>query len=186
MELIEVLPATLRTKPEIQKFLAEDFNTVDYKKGELISKTDQYNRNVYFVKKGLVRAFYYENGKEVTTRFYTEGSLMANTDTLFRDSPTRYNFEAIEDSTVQSCNYARLEALCAVSLESANFSRFVLGSILTQMTERVESLQFLTAREKYLRLMQQNPDIILRAPLGMIASYLGISQETLSRIRSEI
>ena len=109
---------------------------------------------------------------------------MANMDTLFKNNPTRYNFQALEESRVTYCDYAKLEALCAVSLESANFTRFVLGTIMTQMADRIASLQFLTAKEKYLKMMSENSDIILRAPLGMIATYLGISQETLSRIRS--
>lgn len=186
MELINALPANLKTNPDIKKFLQEDFDIKDFKKGELISRQDQYNRNVYFVEKGLTRSFYYENGKDITTKFYKEGQLMANTDTLFHNNPTRYNFEAIEETTLKFCNYAKVEELCSVSLESANFSRFVLGNIMTQMTDRISYLQISTAKEKYLRLIYENPTIILRAPLGMIASYLGISQETLSRIRSEI
>ena len=63
MELIDALPPNLKTNPDIEKFLSEDFQTKDFKKAELISKQDQYNRNVYFIKKGLVRSFYYENGK---------------------------------------------------------------------------------------------------------------------------
>lgn len=186
MELIDALPHNLKNNPEIEKFLNGDFQTKTFKKGELICKQDQYNRNIYFVEKGLIRSFYYENGKEITTKFYIEGNIMANTDTLFQNNPTRYNFEAVEESTVKFCNYEKVEELCSVSLESTNFSRFVLGNIITQMTDRISSLQFLTAKEKYLRLIHENPNIILRAPLGMIASYLGISQETLSRIRSEI
>ena len=57
---------------------------------------------------------------------------------------------------------------------------------MIQMSKRISSLQFMTAKEKYAQLLEENPNIILRAPLGMIASYLGISQETLSRIRSDI
>ena len=57
---------------------------------------------------------------------------------------------------------------------------------MIEMSRRISSLQYMTAKEKYIQLLEENPDIILRAPLGMIASYLGISQETLSRIRSDI
>ena len=57
---------------------------------------------------------------------------------------------------------------------------------MMQMVKRINSLQYMTAKEKYAQLLEENPNIILRAPLGMIATYLGISQETLSRIRSEI
>ena len=72
------------------------------------------------------------------------------------------------------------------TLSAANFSRYILGKLMTQMAERISSLQFMTAKEKYGKLMDEQPDIILRAPLGMIATYLGISQETLSRTRSSI
>lgn len=184
MKIIDILAQNIKIDGTIEQFLNEDFETKTFKRGELISEQDQYNRNVYFIEEGLVRSFYYDDGKEITTKFYLEGHLMANMDTLFKNNPTRYNFQALEESRVTYCDYAKLEALCAVSLESANFTRFVLGTIMTQMADRIASLQFLTAKEKYLKMMSENPDIILRAPLGMIATYLGISQETLSRIRS--
>ena len=57
---------------------------------------------------------------------------------------------------------------------------------MIEMSHRISSLQYMTAKEKYIQLLEENPNIILRAPLGMIATYLGISQETLSRIRSDI
>ena len=110
---------------------------------------------------------------------------MANFDTLFKNQPTRYNFEAIEDCLIAYCDYQKLEDLSNSSKEYANFSRFILGNVITQMASRIASLQYMTAREKYAQLMEENPEIILRAPLRMIATYLGISQETLSRIRSE-
>lgn len=186
MKIIDILSKNIKIDGTINQFLTEDFQTKSFKKGELISEQDQYNRNVYFIENGLVRSFYFDDAKEITTKFYWEGHIMANMDTLFKNNPTRYNFQALEDSQLTFCDYGKLEALCSVSLESANFTRFVLGSILTQMADRIASLQFLTAKEKYLKLINENPNIILRAPLGMIASYLGISQETLSRIRSGI
>ncbi|MBV2224466.1 MAG: Crp/Fnr family transcriptional regulator, partial [Cloacibacterium sp.] len=69
---------------------------------------------------------------------------------------------------------------------AANFSRYILGNLMIEMSHRISSLQYMTAKEKYIQLLEENPNIILRAPLGMIATYLGISQETLSRIRSDI
>lgn len=79
-----------------------------------------------------------------------------------------------------------MEELCETSLTIVNFSRRVLGLLMTNMERRINSLQYMTAKEKYIQLLEDNSDILLRAPLGMIASYLGISQETLSRIRSEV
>ena len=66
------------------------------------------------------------------------------------------------------------------------FQRYILGNLMIEMSRRISSLQYMTAKEKYIQLLEENPNIILRAPLGMIATYLGISQETLSRIRSDI
>jgi len=79
-----------------------------------------------------------------------------------------------------------MEELCETSLTITNFSRRVLGLLMSNMERRINSLQYMTAKKKYIQLLEENSDILLRAPLGMIASYLGISQETLSRIRSDV
>lgn len=171
---------------KIAQFFREECTIKIYDKKELISKNGQYNRKVHFVREGLVRGFYYENDKEITSSFYTKGSIMANIDTLFSEKPTKYNFEVLEKSEIVSCDYDKLEALCEVSIEYARFSRFILGKLMIQMADRIASLQYMSAKEKYAHLIENYPDIIKRVPLGMVASYLGITQETLSRIRNNI
>ena len=74
--------------------------------------------------------FYYENGKDITTNFYSEGKITANIDTLFKKEPTVYNIEALEKSEIVTCNYQKLENLCSVSLTAANFSRYILGNLM--------------------------------------------------------
>lgn len=186
LKLIETLAQHIKIDDEIRYFFENEVTTRTFQKNETISTQDQLNRNVYFVDEGLARTFYYENGKDITTNFFTEGKIFANIDTIFQDAPTRYNMEAIEESVITYCSYRKLEELCNVSLTAANFSRYVLGNLMMQMSRRISSLQYMTAKEKYKNLLEENPGIILRAPLGMIASYLGISQETLSRIRSDV
>lgn len=186
VKLIDTLAQHIRIDDEIRYFFENEVTTRTFQKNEIISTQDQYNRNVYFVDEGLARMFYYENGKDITTNFFTEGKIFANIDTIFKDSATRYNMETIEESVIAYCSYRKLEELCNVSLTAANFSRYVLGNLMMQMSLRISSLQYMTAKEKYKNLLDENPGIILRAPLGMIATYLGISQETLSRIRSEV
>lgn len=184
MKLLEELKKYVKVNDEIEHFFLNECETKIFEKGELISKQNQYNHTVFFVEEGLLRMFYYENGKDITTNFYSEGKITANIDTLFKNLPTHNNIEAIEKSVITTCNYNKLEELCSVSLTAANFSRFILGNLMTQMSNRILSLQHMTAKEKYAQLLEENPNIILRAPLGMIATFLGISQETLSRIRS--
>ena len=186
MKLIQELNKHIKVDAEIERFLNEECETKVFDKGEILSKQNQYNHTVFFVDEGLLRMFYYENGKDITTNFYSEGKITANIDTLFKNQPTRNNIETLEKSVITTCNFNRLEELCSVSLTAANFSRYILGNLMIEMSRRISSLQFMTAKEKYIQLLEENPNIILRAPLGMIASYLGISQETLSRIRSDI
>ena len=186
MKLIQELNKHIKVNAEIERFLNEECETKVFDKGEILSKQNQYNHTVFFVEEGLLRMFYYENGKDITTNFYSEGKITANIDTLFKNQPTRNNIETLEKSVITTCNFNKLEELCSVSLTAANFSRYILGNLMIEMSRRISSLQFMTAKEKYIQLLEENPNIILRAPLGMIASYLGISQETLSRIRSDI
>lgn len=186
MKLIQELNKHIKVDAEIERFLNEECEIKVFDKGEILSKQNQYNHTVFFVDEGLLRMFYYENGKDITTNFYSEGKITANIDTLFKNQPTRNNIETLEKSVITTCNFKKLEELCSVSLTAANFSRYILGNLMIEMSRRISSLQFMTAKEKYIQLLEENPNIILRAPLGMIASYLGISQETLSRIRSDI
>lgn len=186
MQFFEIISEFFPNDKEIHDFMMDHTKTLEVKRGELISRNGSYNRNIYFVEEGLLRAFYLENGKDITTNFYPEGKLVSNIDTLFKNLPTRSNIEAIENSQVVYCDYENLEKLCKESLPAANFSRYILGNLMVQMLNRITSLQYMTAKEKYEDLMQENKDLLLRAPLGMIATYLGISPETLSRIRSSI
>jgi len=186
MKFFEMLSGFFPNDTEIRNFMTEHTKNTEVKKGEIISKSGSYNRNIYFVEEGLLRSFYFEKEKEITTNFYTEGKLAANIDVLFQNLPARFNIEALETSEIVYCNYESLEKLCRESLPASNFSRYILGNLMVQMSKRMASLQYMTAKEKYEELMTENKNIILRAPLGMIATYLGISAETLSRIRSSI
>ena len=186
MKILQEVEKHIKIDAEIERFFYEECETRTIDKGKLLSEQNHYNRNIFFVEEGMLRMFYYENGKDITSNFYSEGKVTANIDTLFKNEPSKNNTEAIEKSIITTCNYHKLEELCSVSLTAANFSRYILGNLMIEMSRRISSLQFMTAKEKYIQLLEENPNIILRAPLGMIASYLGISQETLSRIRSDI
>lgn len=186
MKLLDQISKYIQIDSETALFFQTETQTKTFAKGELLSQQNTHNRNVYFMEEGLARTFYFEKGKDITTNFYSEGKYFGSIDTIFSNVSSIYTIETLEESTITFCDYKKLEDLCSVSLTSANFSRFILGNLVTQMSKRMNSLQHMTAKEKYIQLLEENPNIILRAPLGMIATYLGISQETLSRIRSDI
>lgn len=185
MKILEKLSEYGQDQAETREFLIKHTKKITLLKNDILSEQGSRHRNVYFVESGLLRSFYIEKGKEITIKFYMEGKLAAPIDTLFNEQTTRYTIEAIEDSEVLVCDYRKIEAFCNTSIAVANFGRYILGKLMSQMYDRIASLQFMTAKERYDELMRENPNIILRAPLGMIAGYLGITQETLSRIRAK-
>lgn len=185
MDFIASLQQNITISDEVRRFLVDECVTKNYKKGELVSTEGAMNYNVYFVEKGLLRSYYNEDGKIVTANFFYEGKIMANVGTIFKNEPSNYAYEALEDSVLTQCDYRKLSKLSHISKEISNLSLEILGNVIFQLATRINTLQHLSAKEKYKQLMDDNPNIILRAPLGMVASYLGISQETLSRIRAE-
>lgn len=185
--ILRSLQDRLELDDKIKQFIREESERLILNKREVFSKEGYKNKKIYFVEDGLIRSFYYnEKGREITTNFCMKGASFACIDTLFKNIPTKYNFETLEDSIVLVCDYQKIEDLCMESVEYARLARFILGDLMTQMADRIAFLQYLSAKEKYDKLMTDTPTIIQKVPLGMVASYLGITQETLSRIRNNV
>ena len=150
-----------------------------HKEGEICEK-------VYFVEEGLVRWFYYNrDGKDITDSFSGENSFITAFDSFFQRKPSRYYIELLEDSTVYSMTYDDLEDSFEKFREIEKVGRLILIQILEQALEKNSALQFHNAHERYDFITQKYPDLLQRVSLGHIASYLGITQETLSRIRAK-
>ena len=143
-------------------------------------------KKLYFVEKGLVRWFYHsEEGKDITDSFGGENSFVTAFDSFFQRKPSRYSIELLEDSTVYSMTYDDLEYLFEKFREVEKVSRLILIQILEQSLDKNSALQFHNAHERYEFITEKHPDLLQRVSLGHIASYLGITQETLSRIRAK-
>jgi CRP-like cAMP-binding protein len=157
----------------------------DFVKGHILVKPHTTCHSLYFVEKGLTRTFYCLHEKDVTDWFSPENSIACSIVSFINQTPDRRGIELLEDSSLWALNYEDMEALCAAHHEIEKFVRFitVYGILLVQ--ERFDDLHFSSAAERYKKLIQYQPTIIQRAPLGMIASYLGITQETLSRVRAQ-
>lgn len=152
----------------------------------LLSEAGEICQKLYFVEKGLVRWFYYnEDGKDITDSFGVENSFITAFDSFFQRKPSRYFIELLEDSTVYSMTYTDLETLFENFPEVERVSRLILIQILEQTLDKNAALQFHNAHERYEFITQKQPDLLQRVSLGHIASYLGITQETLSRIRAK-
>ncbi len=158
----------------------------DFAKGELLVTEGQISQNIVLVGKGMIRQFYYKNGKDVTEHFSYEGCIAMCIESLLKQEPTRLMMEALEDGTIYLLNHHKLMLLAEVSWEVNMFYRKVLEHSLITSQVKADSWRFETARERYNNLMQTQPEVIKRAPLSHIASYLLMTPETLSRVRSGV
>ena len=158
----------------------------DITKGEIILDEGQISHDILLVGKGMVRQFYYKNGKDVTEHFSYEGCIVMCIESLLKQEPTRLMIEALEDGTVYQLNYNKLMLLAETSWEVNMFYRKILEFSLSTSQVKADSWRFETARERYNNLMQAQPEVIKRAPLSHIASYLLMTPETLSRVRSGV
>jgi CRP-like cAMP-binding protein len=184
MELSEYLKNIAKLSDSLEEDLKNLFEPKEFSKGDHLFKQGDLCRHLFYIKKGLVRVYYYSgNGKEITAWFSAENTLVTAIDSFYYHKPTRDNCEVLEDSVVYPINFSELE-LILNSEKGARLAFYILYEITRKMTEYISSIKFQSAEERYKALIKEYPAIQQRTSLGHIASYLGITQETLSRIRS--
>jgi len=157
-----------------------------FRKADVLIKQDTVCNYLYFIESGLTRTYYLKDGKDVTDWISPENSFACSIISFLTRKPDRRVIEALEPSVVYGLHHDDLEKLYQKYHDIERLGRLLISSGLLQMQQKFDDLHFATASERYQTLMQTNPSFLLRVPLGMIASYLGITQETLSRIRSQI
>ena len=154
-----------------------------YAKGELIHRQDETSKSLYIVESGLLRSFYIKDGKDITAHFAKEYTIIGAVDSIVRNKKSIYNIEALENSRVLKINNLELEGYLEEHPTFERIARQISQEIYFDLVERMEGLTFLTAKERYDHLLSKHPNIVHRVNLGHISSYLGITQETLSRVR---
>lgn len=156
----------------------------EFKKGEMLLREGQTSHNLVLVGKGMIRQFYYKNGKDITEHFSYEGCVAVCLESTIRKVPTRLMIEALEDCVVYYLPYDKMIQLAEVSWEINMFYRKTLEYSLIVSQVKADAWRFETAHERYSRLLTSHPEVIKRAPLSHIASYLLMTPETLSRVRA--
>ncbi len=141
-------------------------------------------KTIYFLKKGIARIYYFKDDVDITESFSFEGHIVVRYESLFTGKPSKKGIQMLEDSDVIAINASGLFKLYDRHRDIERLFRNIFEAALIDQVNRIESLQFHTADERYKALIKDAPDIIKRAPLKYIASYLGITPVSLSRIRS--
>ncbi len=184
MELSEYLKNIAKLSDSLENDLMGLFMPTKISKGDHLFRQGAICQHMFYIKKGLVRVYYISaSGKEITAWFSAESTLVTAIDSFYDHKPTLDNCEALEDSIVYSISFSDFEVILN-SEKGARLAFFLLYEITRKMTEFISSIKFQSAEERYKALLKNYPTIQQRTSLGHIASYLGITQETLSRIRS--
>jgi len=156
-------------------------------KGEILLQQGEICRNTYFVESGLLRMFSIDkNGKEHIIQFAPENWLIGDRSSLYFNEKSNYFIEAIEESEISVLPRDFFNKLLSEFPNSIEKNDLVLQKHVKSLQDRINSLLGETAEERYLKFIKMYPDLLLRVPQWMIASYLGITPESLSRVRKEL
>jgi len=173
-------------KHEELDLLEEILVPMKFAKGEKILDEGDTCHHIYWIVKGLVRQFYYKNKKELTEYMATENTICMSIESLFRETPSRQIIQALEPTLVYALPMHELEAVSMKSVNIQMLYRKILEESLIISQQRADMLRFESAQDRYQKLVKTSPQLVLRAPLVYIASYLQMTPETLSRVRTAV
>lgn len=157
-----------------------------FAKGQTILKKGDVCKCIYYLDKGLIRQFYVKHDKEVTEHLGQDHSIFMCIESLFREQPSQLEVQALENSLIYALPKERLERVALHNVNIQILYRKILEESLIISQVRADLVRFETAQDRYLKLCKLHPQVVLRAPLVYIASYLQMTPETLSRVRSAI
>lgn len=182
----EIVEQTYPLSKEGLQALASILVRTEVKKGQNFLNEGEVCTQMGYIYKGMVRQYYYKNGKEMTEHISNEGNVFICIESFLQQKPTRLIVEALENTVIYGIPYKPLLQLAAESMEIEQVYRGMLQNSLIMSQTKMDMFRFESAKDRYLRLMHEQPEVIKRAPLSYIASYLLMTPETLSRVRASI
>ncbi len=184
-ELAQYLRTYFFVSEQEQKLISELFVEKEIKKGEFFVKTGHYCNELAFIQEGIVRIFANFGEKEITQWLATPGYFLTDLRSLVFDEPSKWNMQALTDVKIYSINKENYNAIGAKVQNWAELEKRFLSNCFITIEERVFSFLSASAQQRYDMLFQLNPGLFNQVPLQYIASMLGMTPETLSRIRAK-
>jgi len=179
--LDNIFPLPTTSKIKIKNIITE----VSYPKHHTLISTNKIETSIYLLKKGLVRAYANNTDQQITFWFGKEGDTIISLKSYVLNQKGYEVIETLETCELYELKVQNLQELFNEDIHIANWGRKLCERELIKTEERLISLQFLSATDRYKELLQNNPDLLRRVQLGHLASYLGVTQVTLSRIRAQ-
>ncbi len=184
-EVFQHFEKYIKLSDPLKKELAGRMVPKTFKKGELVHNADTICKKSYFIKKGLMRTYFIKDGKEITEYFSAENEWVNSPRSFMQQQLDFYYIDTLEQTDSYSLYVTDLVFLFDHFPEMERYARLSMGTVFGHYLERITSMRFTTAKEKYQHFCETYHAVYHRIPLGMVSSYLGIAPETLSRIRSE-
>lgn len=186
MNLTKILNTEKPLSAEFLNAISSNATLKNYSKGTVLLREGETCRNLYFIQKGSLRFFYNdEEGKDITHWFSFENDFMTEINSFFSQSPSDFYLETLEDSELFIFSFKNIETLSNNFPEFNKLEKIIYRNSILELGEKIKDLQFRDAKTRYDNLLKKQEDILMRVPLGNIASYLGITQQSLSRIRRQ-
>lgn len=157
-----------------------------YVKKELILPVENRSKQIYFLEEGIARVFYVVKEKDVTLHFLRENGIGFPVDSIFYNQICKFGIEALSSTNIVTLAYENWQEIAAKDLALQLFTQKLMIGYIKNATDRIYNLKFLTPQERFNSLISEFPSIFREVSSGHIASYLGITQETLSRLRAKI
>ncbi len=163
------------------------YSSKKIKKGTILLSENDICKETFFVEKGLIRMYSIDkNGKEHIVQFAPENWMISDRSSMFFNEKSSYYIDAIEDSEIWSLKMDFFNTMHIKYPETVGNNERLLHKHIRNLQDRVNSLLSDSAEERYMKFIKMYPDIMLRVPQWMVASYLGITPESLSRVRKEL
>ena len=155
-----------------------------FAKGAMVLNEGEVCKNIYYIDKGLLRQFYYKNDKELTEHLGVENTIVMCIESLFQEEPTHLMVETLEPTILYALPKQKLEQVALHNVNIQILYRKLLEESLILSQVHADLVRFESAQDRYKKLCKLMPQVVLRAPLVYIASYLQMTPETLSRVRA--
>lgn len=186
MHVLEALHQIQPLSQEARDVILDVVEESHHPKGHHLLNFWEIDHYLHFVVKGSGRVYYLREGLDVTDYIALDGQFLGGVSSVFTQKPSHKAIVLTEASQLQSIRFSDFERLSATSIELANLGRRMMTWAFLECQERIESIRFLSVRERYEALEEKYPGISNRIPLKHLASYLGTTQVSLSRIRSGV
>ncbi len=175
----------LLKSPELAEAFQSIMNYEKHPKHHILHEAGTICNHFYILTQGIARVFYYKEGKDISCHFAAEQETITAIDSFIQRKRSRYSIELLEDTELLAISHSDLENLFQSHPKYERFGRLFLEQAYIDLVERIDSIQLHTAQERYEILLAKNPELFQRVSAKHIATFLGMSPETFSRIRGK-